>query len=87
MPRTWINRKALDFRTQHNIRKPYIYSDNQYSPSEGYFNAKLANHVIESIAAVFHVSKEAAKYRLKTLDLLREGKESESKIYIRRTIV
>lgn len=52
------------------IRKSYIHDDNQYSPSEGNFNRRLADTFVTRMAEKYHVSKEAARYRLMVLDKL-----------------
>ena len=55
------------------IRKGYVYDDNQYSPTEGYFNHNTAVDFVNLVAEHFNVSYDAARYRLIGLNLLREN--------------
>lgn len=52
------------------IKKGRVRDDDQYSPSEGYFNHVIAMEFMGKVADFFKVSKEAAKYRLIALGLL-----------------
>ena len=52
------------------INKGRVRDDDQYSPSEGYFNHLKAMEFMGRVANSFKVSKEAAKYRLIALGLL-----------------
>lgn len=61
-----------------DIHKGYVYDDYQYSHSEGYFNHNTALDFVNRIAKHFNVSKEAARYRLKGLNLLRENYEPKN---------
>lgn len=67
---------------QMDIRKGYVYDDGQYSRSEGAFNHKTAMQFVENVADHFYVSKEAARYRLKELGLLREENSIEVPLFI-----
>ena len=63
---------AQEVMLSMNIRKGFVYDDNQYSQSEGAFNHRTALDFISKVADHFYVSKDAARYRLKALGLLRE---------------
>ncbi len=63
---------AQEVMLSMNIRKGFVYDDNQYSQSEGAFNHRTALDFISKVADHFYVSKDAARYRLKNLGLLRE---------------
>lgn len=63
---------AQEVMLSMNIRKGFVYDDNQYSQSEGAFNHRAALDFISKVADHFYVSKDAARYRLKALGLLRE---------------
>lgn len=73
MPGNVLDKYAKEVMGQLDIRKGYVYDDDQRSPSEGSFNHRTAMCFISAVAIHFNVSKEAARYRLKELGLLREG--------------
>lgn len=54
------------------IREDYVYSDDQFFAGEGCVNRENAKKVVERVAKHFKVSKEVARLRLKSLDMLRE---------------
>lgn len=72
MPANVFTKYAEEVMQSMDIRKGYVYDDNQYSQSEGAFNHRAALNFIAQMAEHFYVSKEAARYRLKDLGLLRE---------------
>ena len=78
MPGDIFAQYAKEVMLSMNIRKGYVYDDNQYSQSEGNFNHRTAVDFISQVADHFYVSKEAARYRLKNLGLLREQYDVES---------
>lgn len=70
MPKKMFIEHADKVISELGIRKGYIHDDNQYSPSEGNFNRRLADTFVTRMAEKYHVSKEAARYRLQVLDKL-----------------
>lgn len=77
MPGNIFANYAQEVMLSMNIRKGYVYDDNQYSLSEGAFNHRAALDFIAKMAEHFYVSKEAARYRLIGLGLLREQNNTE----------
>lgn len=70
MPESVVRAEVRAYFEEHHIKKDRIYWDDQYSISEGYFNSSQAKKFVATIASVFRVSREAAKYRLMNLGLL-----------------
>lgn len=70
MPESVVRNEVRAYLEEHHIMKDRIYWDEQYSNSEGYFNRSQAKEFVGTIASVFRVSREAAKYRLMDLGLL-----------------
>lgn len=78
MPEKIFREYAQKVMNTMGIHKSYVYDDNQFSPSEGYFNHNTAITFVDSVAEHFKVSHDAARYRLKGLKLLRENQEPKS---------
>ncbi|MBQ7382457.1 MAG: ImmA/IrrE family metallo-endopeptidase [Paludibacteraceae bacterium] len=82
MPGNVLQKYAKEVMLHFDIRKDYVYDDGQYSQTEGAFNHRTATRFVENVASHFYVSKEAARYRLKELDLLREPYEVETRLFL-----
>lgn len=82
MPGDLVMRYANKVMQQLNIHKGYVYDDAQYSPGKGLFNHHTAMQFVGSVADQFRVSKEAARFRLKELKLLREEKAPEKPLFM-----
>jgi Zn-dependent peptidase ImmA (M78 family) len=83
MPKDLVKRYANNVMLQQlNIRKGIVYDNGQYSPSQGLFNHRTAMQFVEAVADQFRVSKEAARFRLKELELLREEKSPEKPLFM-----
>lgn len=78
MPESLFINYALKVMRNMDIRKGQVYDDYQFSPSEGYFNHNTAVDFVNRVAKHFNVSKDAARYRLKGLDLLRENNQPKN---------
>lgn len=77
MPQKMFTNYAKEVMTSLDIRRGFVHDDNQYSLSEGAFNHRTALTFVNRMAEHFYVSKEAARYRLKDLNLLREQSSIE----------
>lgn len=70
LPEAAVRNESKTYFEEHHILKNRIYCDEQFSNSEGYFNKTQAKEFVGTIATIFRVSREAAKYRLMNLGLL-----------------
>lgn len=77
MPEAAVRTEAKIYFEEHHIMKPRIYWDEQHTNSEGYFNKAQALEFVGTIATIFRVSREAAKYRLINLGLLEVEESSQ----------
>lgn len=72
MPGAMVQQFARVVFKELGIREDYVYSDDQFFAGEGCVNRENAKKVVERVAKHFKVSKEVARLRLKSLDMLRE---------------
>lgn len=80
MPEEPMRKQAEKYFDEHDIHRGFIRWDDQYSISEGKFNERRAKEFVATIASIFRVSREAAKYRLMALGLLEVADSSQALI-------
>lgn len=78
MPEKIFSEYAQKVMNEMDIHKGYVYDDYQYSPNEGFFNHITAEDFVNRVAKHFKVSYEAARYRLRGLNLLRENNQPKN---------